>query len=85
MSYKKKDNVALAFAANVKRIRLEARIVLDHVLNEALAEMSKEFDEGLLRGELLNIAGSPEELKEFLRRAAEKELKPEGGRRALNK
>lgn len=84
--YTKRDSVELAYAANVKRIRLEGRIVLDNLMNEALAEMTEEFNERLTRGELLNIEGNREELKKYLRRAADKELGPSsGGHRALSK
>lgn len=73
-NYNHKDAVALAYDANKKRLRLEGRIILDRLMNEALAEMTHEFNEGLQRGELLNIGGSAEELKGFLRIAARREL-----------
>lgn len=72
--YLYKDAVALAFDANKKRLRLEGRILLDRIMNEALAEMTHEFNAGLERGELLNVGGSPEDLRRFLRVAAGREL-----------
>ena len=73
-NYRYKDHVALAFDANKKRLRVEGRIILDSVLNEALHEMTAQFNEALTRGEILEIGGSREEMKEFLRLAAERHL-----------
>lgn len=84
MGYRKKDAVALAYEANKKRLRVEGAIVLASLLNEALAEMDAQFMEALNRGEVLSITGSREEMREFLRRAAERELGPGDARRALN-
>lgn len=84
MSFRtRKDKVALAYQANLKRLRVEGRIILDEVLNEAESEMTDQFKEALDRGEILSIEGSREEMKEFLRRAAERELG--GGPRAALK
>ena len=72
--YRYKDNVQLAYDANVKRIRTEGAIVLQAMLNEALAEMDQQFTEALNRGEVLSIGGSREEMLGFLRTAAQKQL-----------
>ena len=73
-NYRYKDEVALAYDANKKRLRLEGRILLDRIMNEALAEMTDQFNRGLERGEVLLIGGSEDEFKSFLRIAASREL-----------
>lgn len=72
--YRYKDAVQLAYDGNVKRLRAEGAIVLAAVMNEALHEMSTQFNEALSRGELLEVGGSAEEMKGFLRLAAQKQL-----------
>jgi hypothetical protein len=69
-----KDNVALTFDANKKRLRTEGQIILAALMNEALHEMTSQFNEALSRGEILEIGGSREEMKGFLRIAASREL-----------
>lgn len=73
-SYNKKDKVTLAYDANKKRLRAEGSIILMHIMNDAISEMDTQFAEALNRGEILNIGGTVAEMKEYLRRAAEKEL-----------
>jgi hypothetical protein len=72
--YRKKDAVRLAYDANKKRLRCEGQVILDAVLNEALDEMDRAFQDALSRGEILHIGGSAEEMRAFLRLAAEKQL-----------
>lgn len=72
--YRYKDNVELTFDANKKRLRAEGSIILSAMMNEALNEMAKQFHEALGRGELLEIGGSREEMKAFLRIAANRQL-----------
>jgi hypothetical protein len=74
MSYIYKDRIVLVFEANKKRLRAEGQIILATLLNEALGEMSRQFDAAQARGELLEIGGSREEMKQFLRVAAQREL-----------
>lgn len=74
MSYNKKDTVVLTYNANKKRLRCEGQILLDEVLNEAVAEMDEQFTEALNRGEVLTIEGSRAEFRRFLRAASEKLL-----------
>ena len=77
-TYGYKDDVALAFEANKKRLRAEGSIILAAVMNEALHEMTTQFNAALARGEILSIGGSREEMMGFLRDAAAKQL--EAGR-----
>lgn len=72
--YRYKDRVDLEFSANLKRLRVEGRIILDDVLNEALNEMNFQFQAALARGEILSIGGSREDMKAYLRAAAERQL-----------
>jgi hypothetical protein len=74
-SYRRKDQVQLAYDANKKRIRAEASILLDAVVNEALDVMTAEFNEALLRGEILRIDGTQQEMVAFFQKAARKQLK----------
>ena len=73
-NYTYKDDVSLAFEANKKRLRAEGSIILSALLNEALSEMTTQFNAALARGEVLEIGGSREEMKAFLRVAAQKQL-----------
>lgn len=73
-TYGYKDEVALAFEANKKRLRAEGSILLAEVLNEALNEMTTQFNAALARGEILSIGGTREEMKGLLQAAAVKRL-----------
>lgn len=79
-SYRHKGHDELIFDANVKRIRLEGRIILDEVMNEALKIMSDRFQEARLNGTVLELDGNKELLKEFLLEASKREL--ESGQRS---
>lgn len=75
-SYIYKDKYALAFDANKKRLRTEGGILLARVMNEALNQMTEQFNEGKHRGEVLEIGGSQEELRELLFLASQKAIGP---------
>jgi hypothetical protein len=75
-NYGYKDKAAMAYDANKKRIRAEGAIVLAAAMNEALNEMTRQFNEALHRGEILEIEGSREEMKALLLAASQKELAP---------
>ncbi len=75
-SYGYKDDVALAFDANKKRLRAEGSILLAEAMNEALDEMTTQFNEALAVGQILYIGGSREEMKALLFTAAQKKLGP---------
>lgn len=75
-NYLYKDDVALAYDANKKRLRTEGSIMLQAAMNEALSEMTAQFNEALARGEILEIGGSREEMKALLYSAAQKKLGP---------
>lgn len=74
--YRYKDGAAMAYDRNKKRLRLEGRLVLDEVLNVALAEMTTEFNAALLQGETLELEGTREEILSYLRNAAARQLGP---------
>ena len=74
MSYNYKNSAALAYDRNKKRLRLEGRLILDELLNEALDAMTCEFNEALANGEVLELEGSREELLGFLRVATLRQL-----------
>ena len=71
-----KNNVALAYDRNKKRLRLEGRLILDELLNEALNEMTGAFNEAAANGEVLELEGTRDEMLGYLRTAAQKQLGP---------
>lgn len=73
-SYKHKDQIALTYENNKRRMRCEGQVILAALMNEALKEMTDEFNAALQVGGLLEIGGSREEMKAFLRMAAERHL-----------
>lgn len=73
-TYNTKDAVELAWDANKKRLRAEGSIILAELMNMALDEMTSEFNAALDKGEILEIGGTREEMKGFLRVAAQKQL-----------
>lgn len=75
MGYRKKDEYVLAYQEGVKRIRQEGRIVLDRILNEALAEWSRESEAAKQRGDVLELVGNRQEIHDYFRRSARKALK----------
>lgn len=74
--YVAKDQTQLTYEANVKRIRTEGRVVLDTMLNEALAAHSKAFNAGVQRGELLELRLDAQDVKRLLGSSAQKVLGP---------
>ena len=74
--YRYKNAVDLAYDANKKRLRTEGAIILAELMNEALSEMTTQFNEAQNRGEILEIGGSREEMKAYLRVAAKRHLGP---------
>lgn len=77
-NYAYKDPVDLAYSANRRRLRTEGAILLDAVMNEALNEMTAQFNEALNEEKILEIGGTREEMLGFLRAAAQKQLGPAG-------
>lgn len=73
-NYMYKDEAALAWDANKKRLRTEGAIILAEVMNEAINEMTLQFNEALEKGQIVSIGGSREEMKDFLAAAARKQL-----------
>lgn len=74
MGHNYKSEVAMAYDRNKKRLRLEGRLVLDELMNEALNEMTGAFNEAAARGEILELEGTREEMLGFLRIATQKQL-----------
>lgn len=74
MNYNYKGQAQLAFDNNKLRLRLEGRIVLNQIMNEVLREMAVEFQEGVLRGEILTLGGSASETQDYFTKAARKAL-----------
>ncbi len=73
-SYTYKNRADLAYDANKKRLRAEGQIILATILNEALNEMTVQFNKAKDRGEVLTIGGTQKEMKAFLKLAADREL-----------
>lgn len=76
IGHKHKDAAAMAYDRNKKRLRLEGRLVLDEVLNVALTEMTTQFNDALVRGDVLELEGTREEILDYLRTAAQRQLGP---------
>ena len=74
--YTKKDEVTLAWLDNREKIQLQGRQLLRRVLNEALTELDKQFNEALENGDVLELDASKEELKALLLATAQRELAP---------
>jgi len=70
--YRRKSAADLVYDANKVRIRTEARVLLNEVINDAIDAMTIEFNEALNRGEVLSIGGTREEMLVFVRTAARK-------------
>jgi hypothetical protein len=74
MNYAFKGPAQLAFDENKKRLRLEGRIVLDRLMNQVLRDMTAEFNDALLRGDILTLDGGASETQEYFTQAARKAL-----------
>jgi hypothetical protein len=72
--YQHKDKYVLSYDAGVKRIRLEGRIALDQVLNDAIDAWSREHEAAKKRGEVLELTGDRDALMVYLRASARKAL-----------
>lgn len=73
-TYHYKDKVSLEYDANKERLRAEGRIILREVMNEAISEMTKQFNTALNEGRILSIGGTREEMKSLLLVAANRQL-----------
>lgn len=74
MNYNHKNQAALTYDENKKRLRLEGRILLDRVMNDVLHEMTEEFTAAILEGKILEIGASREEIQDYFRRSAQRQL-----------
>ena len=74
IGYKQISDAELAWRDNRESITLQGRQLLRRVLNEALAELDRQFLEGLERGEILEINPGQKELKELLFKHSQREL-----------
>jgi len=77
IGYRELSEAELAWRDNREQITLQGKQILRRVLNKALAELDRQFLEGLDRGEILEINPTKEELKELLFQSAQKELEAE--------
>ena len=78
MNHNYKGEAALTFDENKKRLRLEGRIILDRMMNEVLRTMAEEFNEALLRGEVLVVGSTREEARAYFTDAALLQLEAGG-------
>lgn len=53
--YKYKDQAALAYDANKKRLRAEVNIVMSEALNDAIGIMTEDFNSSLHNGIILEL------------------------------
>jgi hypothetical protein len=69
-----KDNVQLEWDNNKRRLRAEGACILAEIMNEAINEMTTQFNEALGRGEILQIGGTRREMQGYLAIAAQRQL-----------
>jgi hypothetical protein len=74
LGYAKKTEAQLVWKENKEKITLQARQLMNRMLNEALTELSANFQAGLEKGEILNLDAAKEELRQLLLSAAKREL-----------
>lgn len=72
--YTEREDTSLTWSENRERITLQGRQLLRRVLNQALAQASREYLDGLHRGQVLQLGFSEGELKRLLLQASVKEL-----------
>ena len=73
-SYNHKSAAELAFNANKIRLHTEGRLLLAGLMNEVINEMSERFNDALVRGEILELEGSRDELRAILRTVSQRQL-----------
>jgi hypothetical protein len=66
--YRNKTPIDLKWQENRKRLQLEAQVIMDRVMNTALAQMDEEFTANLERGELISIESGRDDLMRYLKR-----------------
>ncbi len=74
VGYRQVSEAELVWRENRENITLQGRQILRRLLNDALAELDKQFVDALNRGEILEINPGQKELKELLFKSAQKEL-----------
>ena len=74
IGYTKKSEQQLVWKENKEKITLQARQLMNRMLNEALAELNNEFLAALDRDEILELDAAKEELRALLLAAAKREL-----------
>ena len=72
--YREISEVDLAWRDNKEVVTLQARQILRRVLNRALVQLDREFQDGLREGKILELNPTKEELKELLLTNAKLEL-----------
>lgn len=73
-SYIYKDETEIAFAANRKLLRAQGAVILDRMMNEALKEMSDEFNKGIAEGRILRLEATSDDIIKYLQKAVHKQL-----------
>lgn len=77
LHHQKKSPHVLAYQANAKRVRLEARIVLDDVLNDALDELARQHASAETLGhEVGSVELDQAAIKALLLGSAQRQLGP---------
>ena len=74
LGYRELSEAELVWRENRENVTLQGRQLLRRVLNQALLELDRQFQDALNRGELIEISPGQEELKELLLVSAEREL-----------
>lgn len=69
-----KDETTLAWMETREKALLQGRQILRRVMNEAIEALRLEYQDALLKGELVEFVASQDELKRLLLKAAKAEL-----------
>jgi hypothetical protein len=74
MNHNYKGEAQQVYDENKLRLRLESRILMGRLNNEVLREMTNEFHEALLKGEILTLGSSRAEIQAYIIAAVQKQL-----------
>jgi len=72
--YKEISEVDLAWRENREQITLDARQILRRVLNRALVQLDREFQDGLKEGHILELNPNKDSLRKLLLERTQLEL-----------
>jgi hypothetical protein len=72
--YTHKDATTLAYEANKKRLRVEGQILLDNMMNEAVHEMTQQFNKELSHGRIVELKLDEDSVRKLFKSSSRKVL-----------